>query len=438
MFGGKISTAELRSLEFSPIQNQNFFINTDIQFEVTIPKISPTEVQVIHDNNKKQENVTFKSMKKFENYEEGGTKIQIWYSFDSEGTYNLPPLKISVQGRESYIKFPAVKLEEDPAKMMPRIVIIFSNGVKIKSDDILKDEPIFKAYVGQKLTFTVYLQYINQLVHLGFDIPKNSIYKQLKTYEITEVKYREKSFSNNLIPVADFEWTGLAEGLQPIPKFKLTAIDYNGYRTELMLPEFEVNFVSNKKMNLKNPEESLFEDAFAEPFIETSGPPKLKIEEDQCKSLSDVFKKEKNAIFSSNKYKKQRIEMEESLGLPISKSPFNFNRGILILSIVIVVTFSILLILAIRKKYIFRVFILSILLFSSSIFMIFVIQKRSIQYGISKGCTVYSIPEQNAEASSEISPGNLVKITEKTGNWYYIQLGETSGWCDKTKIFEIN
>ena len=58
-------------------------------------------------------------------------------------------------------------------------------------------------------------------------------------------------------------------------------------------------------------------------------------------------------------------------------------------------------------------------------------------FGICKGCTISSVPEASAEAVSEISAGNLVEIHEKAGKWYYIELGQTGGWCLQDDIILV-
>ena len=431
---GEILTRdEIKRLHFSPVPNQQLFTNTDIQFEINIPKVRPVEVQVLRTPETETEG--FKSMKKFENFAEGGTKIQIWYSFEKTGTHILPPLKVMIQNRQSYLSFEPVTVTDDPAKKMPRIVLKFSNGQKITSEDPLSNKPIFAAKVGQKLRFTVYLQYIAQLVQFNYSIPKDSIYSQTRTYEITEVKYREKSISDELIPVADFEWTGLASGNQPIPKFKLSVISYGGYRTELILPEFKINFLPKNPTPPQKQKADLFADAFDEPFIESTLPEKIEITLDDCNKLAELHSQERNSVFKYFQNKKERIEMEEKLGLPSAKN--TVCLGLLYFSIILIVLFLILLIISIKKKSLVKVFLFATLLFSSSILVIFTVQRLSQRTGISKGCKIYSIPEATAEASSEINRGNLVRITEATDIWYHIQLGESSGWCTRDDIVII-
>ena len=73
----------------------------------------------------------------------------------------------------------------------------------------------------------------------------------------------------------------------------------------------------------------------------------------------------------------------------------------------------------------------------SIVFMIYTIVQSSARHGISRGCKIYSIPEEKAEAKSEIPAGNRITITEESGNWIYVELGENGGWCVKDEVIEI-
>ena len=60
--------------------------------------------------------------------------------------------------------------------------------------------------------------------------------------------------------------------------------------------------------------------------------------------------------------------------------------------------------------------------------------RKNEHYGICTGCKIYSIPQVNAESVSEVSGGSRVRILERTGKWYYIEVGETGGWCNTDDI----
>lgn len=430
-------------LLFKVIENQNFFTGEDIQFEIYIPDVLSHELELSEkslinsnvDNNKDGPDFIFKSMDKFQLPNGRGTKIYVWYTFNKKGTYTVTPLMFLIKGEEIFINFEQVTIKDNPEKIQPRIAIDFSNGVMIYSDSELEDQPVFKYPSGKKLNFTVYLQYAAHINHFSFDIPKDSIYKQVKTYETKESSYEENNITDILIPVADFQWTNLTPGFAPIPKFKIEVTNYNGMKTELIMPEFKIYFTGQENNREPQDYSNMFSESFSESFTENDSSGKVKITLEDCEKLAQLHSKEKDSVFFQNKYKKERTALEESLGLPSEKS--YFNKGILYFFIILSFVFVFLLFMAVKRKSAPGIFIFSIFLFLSLVSVLFSANKINKLSGITKGGRVYSIPEKTAQAFSEIAAGNLVLITEKTDNWYYVQLGETSGWCLKNNIIVI-
>ena len=94
-------------------------------------------------------------------------------------------------------------------------------------------------------------------------------------------------------------------------------------------------------------------------------------------------------------------------------------------------------IIAIRKKHRIRTLAFVVLLIMGTALLIYCTVRRSERYGISTGCKIYSIPQENAESVFEVSSGSRVRILERTEKWYYIEVGETGGWCTADDIFVI-
>ena len=82
-----LTLEQIQSLRIRPEDGQNLYTKTDIKFSVTIPNVRPAQVQVLSTD--QQSDVTFRTMRKTENYEENGTTIEIWYNFFKPGTYTL-------------------------------------------------------------------------------------------------------------------------------------------------------------------------------------------------------------------------------------------------------------------------------------------------------------------------------------------------------------
>ena len=255
-----LTNSQIQKLTLSPEEGQNLYTKTDIKFSVSIPHVRPAEIQVL--NADQNNDIYFRSMRKNEDYEAEGTLLEIWYNFDKTGIYRLSPLSLMIQGRRRSISFEEIEISDDPSKMLPRIVIVFDNGTKVFSYGSDFSTPLFEAQVGTKIHFTVNLQYAMQLVKFTWDIPQDSIFTQTREYEFTEVKYRERIYSHDLIPVADFEWTALSEGEQSLPKFRIEAAGYDGYRNALLMPEVMILFkpVTEKLNNTS--EKDIFDNAF--------------------------------------------------------------------------------------------------------------------------------------------------------------------------------
>lgn len=434
LFSQNLTAAEINRLRIVPVESQNLYTKTDVKLFLSIPNIKPSQIQIL--SNPTQPDVYFKTMKKSEDFENGGTLLEFWYNFDKAGTYQLEQLPVIIQNRRRFIKFQSLKIEEDPSKQNPRIVIQFENGTTIFSDNGVYEKPVLTAKVGQKINFTVNLQFATQLVQFTWDLPKDSIFKQTQAYEITEVKYREKKPSNELIPVASFEWTALTSGSHVMPKIKLVATGYNGYKNELLMPETKLNFTDETIFSNENANDRIFDAAFSTQYANETSSSSIKITEEDCKNLAKLYSKERNSIFTHHGNKKSRQNFERNLSLPVNQNR-DYSLGQLIGSVLFLLGATIILIISIREKKHFRILISSALILIATVPLLYAIIKGTEQYGICTGCTIYSIPEENAEASSEIGAGNKVHITEITDEWMYIQLGETGGWCNKENIIII-
>ena len=133
--------------------------------------------------------------------------------------------------------------------------------------------------------------------------------------------------------------------------------------------------------------------------------------------------------------KKQRIALEEELKLPSNQNEFNIAVFYFFLAATII--FILLFIFFLKKKKNTWTLITVVLITLSLTFLIYSSIKVSKKYAISKGATIYSIPETNASSISEIAPGNRIELLETVGDWYFVELGTISGWCNKYDVIKI-
>ena len=224
-----------------PEDGQSLITNTTLKFYTIIENVRPGQVTI--ENPAENENVVYKVLRRSEEYSEpGGTRIELSLSFKKSDTYQLEPLRVIIKGKTKKLPFEPLVIKENPMELVPLLVVKFKNGQTISSKDSSSQITV---RAGDKIYFTLCLQYAVQLVQYSWDLPKDSIFTELKQYEITEIKNRDKVYSEALIPVADFEWIPLVEGRMDFPQFKLTATGYNGVKTNLALPQFYINVTND-------------------------------------------------------------------------------------------------------------------------------------------------------------------------------------------------
>ena len=433
-FSQNLILQQIKQLRIVPVEGQNLYTKTDLKFTVTIPNVRSSQVQVLA--SKQEQDIMFRTIRKSENYEQKGTTIELWYNFAEKGTYTPAPLPVIIQNQRRSIAFETITVTEDPATMTPRIVVVFDDGTKINSDDVNFPQPLLKVRTGKKLGFTVNIQYATQLVQFNWDIPKDSIFTCTKEYEFTEVRHRERVYSHTLIPVASFEWTGLVPGPQRLPKVRLNVSGYNGYRSELLLPEVIIEFTEAYDSLSSNSSSDYFASAF---YQEASVPEEtltVPLTADECRELSRLYSKERNTFITYFKARKARITFEKDHNIVVSANQI-FPGLFLYLSILIILASIICMIIAIKKTHRIRTLFSVVLLILGTAIFVYCIVRRNEKYGISSSCKIYSIPKENAESASDLSAGNRVRILERTGKWYYIEVGETGGWCTADNIFVI-
>ena len=421
-----ITLEQINALRITPEEGQKLYTRTDLKFSVTVPNVRSSQIQIL--STEQQSDITFRTIRKSENYGENGTTIEVWYNFAKKGDYKLAPLSVMIQSHRRNLYFDPISVTDDPASMLPRIVLVFENGTTVYCDEPATDSPVLKIKAGKKLHFTVNLQYANQLLQFNWEIPKDSIFTCTKEFDFTQAHQRERVYSHDLIPVAAFEWTGLVPGIQKVPAFKLNAVAYNGSRNELYLPEILVEFTQSDSAENSKMEEDIFSAAF---FQETSNEVNAvnsSLTKEECQILADLYTKEHNEFFMYSKARRARINYEQEHGLVISVNPI-FPTVLLYIALIVIITSIVFIIISSRKKHKIRSLIFTTFLLLGTAVLIYCAVRRNERYGICNGCKIYSIPQKNAEAISEIAGGIQVRILEQTEKWYYIEVGENGGWC---------
>lgn len=405
----------LRELRISPVPDQQFQVNTDIKFETEIPFTLPSQIDISMPE--EDEHMIFKTLRKVESG--GGTKIEIWYSFDKTGTYTPKPLVIKLKNSRRQIQFESVKIGINPREQQPLCIIVTPQG---SNRDLV-------VMAGDKLKFSVYLQYAVQLTQFGWEIPKDSLFEQTRTYEFTEIKQREKVVTDELIPISDFEWTPLVPGTVEFPHFTIQAIAYNGDKVTVKMPQITVKVLIGRKKTASEGT-SYFEAAFNTDEVLDEGNNTAEVTVEAAKLIAELRANERHSVF--RKARKLRIVLEREYNLPYSENEFKVMWLFVCLVLFAVVLFSLLIF--IYKKKNGMVLLSGVVLVLLLVAAIYCGVCANRKYGISLGSKVFSIPESNAAITSELPAGNRVQIISQTENWYLLKFGETEGWCKKEEI----
>lgn len=431
VFNSKVS----KTLSIVPLEGQNLYTKSEIKFEVLLPYAKPSKIQL--KNLDLPDYVNLKTSRKSEYYEnEGGTKIELWFSFDRKGTYNIKPLQVLYNTYTYNIKFETIEIEDNPENLYPRLVLTFSNGITLYSDETPEKIPVFEAEAGKKLNFTVNLQYGVQLIQFDWELPKDSIFSQTEKYEINEIKYREKKYSKDLIPIATFEWIALASKQIEIPKISVVATSYKGQKLECNFPGYKIAFVSGENGEQAVEEKNTFYDsAFDFSSQLNQAETKTLITREICQTIADLRAKERSSTFDYFVNSKKRVESEDFFGFESSVREFPVKLiyvfiGIFVIAVIFLLIF-------IKKQNVFMLVSNIMLIVVSLVFIFLCYSKRLQRYGICVGGTLQSVPEDNAASKSEISGGNRVFISEEAADWYYIEFGDTAGWIRKNRVIVI-
>lgn len=413
---GEISEKKDLHFEFIAAENQNFFVNEDLYFYLNISDLNPTQIELKSYNLPK--NVQLKMFKKTENYENNGTLINLWLNFKETGVYELENFVFLLKNRnknlEINVKFPKITIKNDISKEFPKIVIAFENGKKIyydeKTENLLQMQeskiPILQINEGEKLSFTVYVQFAKKILGFNYEIPKNVIFKQTDFFDYKNYNKEfsdEFEYNDNLQPLARFELTGLTNGIEEFPCFFIQTENYQGKKEEIKFKGFFIEFLKNDRTETIA-EKEIYNEIFSQ-INETEN--QIKTDEltyEECKKIA-------------KKLKRDYIKKLVFVFLPIFA--------------VFLVIFFILLKKVKFKKTVTAIFVAFFLILLSC----FVALCYKNKNGIFLGGKIYAIPDENSKAQNEYSAGKKIKLLERTEKWFYIQTEEEiSGWCKKENV----
>lgn len=435
LFAKPLTHSQIKALTVKP-DSETFFTAQENGYTLNIPGIEPSKVQT--DLPQLPAGIQLLSSKKEEYLAEDGgrgTEVHLWFSFKDSGPVRMPPLIVLIGNRTYYLSFEEVTVYENPALISPVLEVNFLKGINQQKtvDGITR----YEVTAGEEIVFELQLKYFVQIVSFNWKLPKNSICQELERYEITRGVPAGSGFSTAALPVVKFSWKPLIEGEYSLPEINLVATAYNGSRKTVHLPPCLINVHPAEKGTQKSTvavsSESVFSSAFTEKVIKPENNSMLKITIEDCKKLAELRCEERNSL--PGKVSKKRAEFEQSLGLSNQSREANvpFVIVLICLSVILLILFIVFIVLGkVRPSLILiSFFVISLIL------GVWGIASLVPCYGIFAGGEISSVPEKVNSSVSKVDGGLRVKISEKAGDYYYIESADINGWVLKELVFEI-
>jgi len=432
---GAPSWSYMRSLRFTPMQSY-FFTSTDNTYYLEIAGCRPEEVDFyVHDL---PDGVSFVSstkssvvVKDEKGEDTRGTRLELTYRFSKNGTYLLPSMMVQVSGWSFYVAFERVSVFENPKLVQPVLSIEFENP-----DFNSKKKDPYQTGAGEHVKFTIYVRYAAQISRFDWEIPEDSLFTELKRYEIADNNYKSTEFTPEPIPVATFDWQPLFSKQYMLPTVSVNAIGYNGSEVELKYPSYVFDVQAREINETVVKPESVFAYAFTPPVEDVQSQSVKNVTKEQIKRVQELRQRERYALFSLPSIRKERRALEQSIGLGLRDDE---HSKIIFLILVIVAILSIIgaIILYSFKKGRYGTLLVIIFCACTSFGIIQGID-LSKNYAIYQGGDIYPIPEEGISSSGLVIPlGSRVRVLYSVGQWAYIQCNDITGWIDNKTIYTI-
>ena len=430
------SWADAEKLEVLP-KDDIFFTNNEAQFILQIPKTLPSDVQTELPNF--PEGVTFNSSKKSDYItKEGnaGTEVDLWFTFRQTGNFTFSPLVIYVKGRRYVIKFKPVEVYENPRTINPRLIVVFDNGETITAD--AKKTPTLTLESDKAARFTIYLQYALQAQQYAWNIPKDSLFREIKRYTEKNAPRKSSDFTTEKVPISYFEWTPFTTGTTSLPEIKMMVTAYSGRSVYLTTPECIVTIVPQKKdAQAKSGQEqgSVYAYAFAQDTSENKEKEKNTSSPFDCAEIARLRSLERRAVLSLPKIRAQRIQAERAAGITHSDNEPNYCLFFAMLGANVLLVLLAILFFIFKKR--FEAAVLGIAALGALFLTALAANSVLKRYGVVVGGEISPSPEESAITKSAVNGGSRVLIKEETHDWYYIVYNENGGWIKKENLAAI-
>lgn len=431
------SASAIRRLKVEPDSNA-FFTAQENGFTLKIPGTDPLLVQT--DLPQLPEGIQLITSKKEEYVSEQGergTLVHLWFTFKETGPVRLPPLIVIIDERTFYLPFGNVTVFENPNLISPQLLVDFISGAKLnRSNGEIK---VYEAVAGQEIIYELKLKYFSQILSFDWQLPKDSLFKELNRSDYARGKNAGRNFSDQALSVAQFSWKPLVPGEYIMPPVSISAVAYNGSTRSLSVPRIVIKVVSEEnnqtqKTGNKEFSKKIFGSAFTQKQTTNYQITKSEFSNENSKKLAELRSIEKNSFFFQ-KARKQRAEFEVLHGLSVAENEVNVPLARLFFILTFIFVFLTVLSAVLRKKALSVVFLIFAVVFI--VFSSIAGNKIADEYAIFAGGNITPVPEETSSAVHKTEGGLRVQIVEKTGDWFYITANDVNGWTKKENIYEI-
>ena len=100
-----------------------------------------------------------------------------------------------------YLRFEKTIVYENPSVISPVMEIEFKQGVQEKKTNSQVKK--YTAFVGEEIQFYLNLKYFVQIIQFSWELPENSIFKELERFEIERKDNSANTFSLSIVTISN-------------------------------------------------------------------------------------------------------------------------------------------------------------------------------------------------------------------------------------------
>ncbi len=434
--------AYLRSLSFK-CQDGYVFSSTNTVFAVDIAYLPPEDLSVYL--NSIPNNVELVSIKKVTYIPPSGsgqgygTHVEITVRFSSTGDVKL--FAADLETKEGFFKipFPTVHVWANMQILKPEL------SVSVDGNDGAGGP--LRSTVGSHIGYTVRVKYASAVRSISYEIPENSIFiEKERMLDPDGAQAQASEFSPNFQDAARYDWQPLAAGEYELPPVRLVVQSYSGNLVSLPFPSIKVHVAepgsvaadaSQSGAALSGSGTALsgaLEAAFAaSPSVrqEDGGGGSL----EDAALLAELYGKELSSLPFLNAAAEARQQLEGRLGRDVQ--PPLPRRPLLVLLLVLALATVLLAVAFALQKYFSRAAFALVMALLLSLSAAVYGARLSRRYAVSKGGTLYPIPESGLSQGGTLPTASVVQILKEAGDWYYVSFNDTNGWIPSDAVILI-